>query len=114
LQDLEGVASLSADSTIKPAEPTQRLTSDHTNCTEEIALLKSQLAEATKTLEGVDSVKTLPESEQLQETIEELLVEKTTVGHSYASAVIMTEGVPARKHTERLEGEAYRRVAKRR
>jgi hypothetical protein len=46
---------------------------------EEIARLKSQLSEASKAVPGVNAVKTSPESEQLQETIEELSVEKTNV-----------------------------------
>lgn len=48
-------------------------------CTEEIARLKSQLAEATKAVQDVNGVTTSPESEQLQETIEELSVEKANV-----------------------------------
>lgn len=50
------------------------------HCTEEIARLKSQLAEATKAVQGANGVKTSPASEQLQETIEELSVEKANVG----------------------------------
>jgi hypothetical protein len=66
LQNLEGIASLSSgDTTDKPTEPAQQLTSEHMHCTEEIARLKSQLAEATKAVQGVNGVKTSPESEQL-------------------------------------------------
>ena len=46
---------------------------------EEIARLKSQLSETPKAVPGVNTVKTSPESEQLQETIEELSVEKANV-----------------------------------
>lgn len=46
---------------------------------EEIARLKSQLTEATKTVQSVNGIKTSPESEQLHETIEELSVEKANV-----------------------------------
>lgn len=76
---MEGIANLSADPTDKPTEPAQRLTSEHMHCTEEIARLKSQLAEATKAVQGVNGIKTSPETEQLQETIEELSVEKANV-----------------------------------
>ncbi|KAH9083415.1 hypothetical protein EDB83DRAFT_2511738 [Lactarius deliciosus] len=80
IANLEGIASLSsADPTDKPTESAQRLTSEHMHCTEEISRLKSQLAEATKAPHGVNGVKTPPASEHLQETIEELLVEKASL-----------------------------------
>ncbi|KAH9048365.1 hypothetical protein EDB84DRAFT_1457717 [Lactarius hengduanensis] len=80
ITNLEGIASLSsADPTDKPTESAQRLTSEHMHCTEEISRLKSQLAEATKAPQGVNGVKTPPASEHLQETIEELLVEKASL-----------------------------------
>ncbi|KAH9001990.1 hypothetical protein EDB86DRAFT_3063524 [Lactarius hatsudake] len=79
ITNLEGIASLSsADPTDKPTESAQRLTSEHMHCTEEISRLKSQLAEAIKAPQGVNGVKTPPASEHLQETIEELLVEKAS------------------------------------
>jgi hypothetical protein len=46
---------------------------------EEIARLKSQLAEASKAVQVVNGIKESRESEQLQETIEELSVEKANV-----------------------------------
>ena len=76
---MEGIANLSADLKDKPTEPAQRLTSEHNHCMEEIARLKSQLSEASKAVPGVNTVKTSLESEQLQETIEELSVEKANV-----------------------------------
>ncbi|KAI9437750.1 hypothetical protein H4582DRAFT_1957334 [Lactarius indigo] len=80
IANLEGIASLSsADPTDKPTESAQRLTSEHMHCTEEISRLKSQLAEATKVPQGMHGVKTSPASEHLQETIEELLVEKASL-----------------------------------
>lgn len=80
ITNLEGIASLSsADPTDKPTEAAQRSTSEHTHCMEEIARLKSQLAEASKAVQVVNGIKESRESEQLQETIEELSVEKANL-----------------------------------
>jgi CAP-Gly domain-containing linker protein 1 len=82
-QDLEGVASLtSTDSAEKSSEPSQRSTHGHTHYIEEIARLKSQLAEATTALLDVDKVRMSSASGQLQGTIDELLIEKTNVRHT--------------------------------
>ena len=84
-QDLEGVASLSStDSVDRPSEPTPRSTHGHTHYIEEIARLKSQLAEATEALQGADNDGISASSSQLQKTIDELVIEKTNVRYACA------------------------------
>jgi cell division septum initiation protein DivIVA len=79
-QDLEGVAGLtSTDSADKSSEPAQRSTHGHTHYIEEIARLKGQLAEATEALQEADNARISSSSVQLQETIDELVIEKTNV-----------------------------------
>lgn len=83
---MEGVAGLSsADSTDKSSEAAQRSTHGHPHYVEEIARLKGLLAEATEALQIADKARISSSSDQLQETIDELLVEKTTVRHLHTS-----------------------------
>jgi len=77
---LEGVAGVSStDSADKSSEAVQRSTHGHTHYVEEIARLKGLLAEATDALQNVDKTRTSSTSDRLQETIDELLIEKTNL-----------------------------------
>jgi hypothetical protein len=88
-QDLEGVAGLSStDSVDRSSEPTPRSAHGHTHYIEEIARLKSQLAEATEALQGVDDVRISPSSGQLQKAIDGLLIEKTNVRYACAPVLV--------------------------
>ncbi|KAI0305786.1 hypothetical protein B0F90DRAFT_1107560 [Multifurca ochricompacta] len=103
IADLEGITSLSStDSADKPSEPTQRLTAEHTRYTEEIARLKSQLAEATEALQDADNDRT---SGQLQETIDQLLTKKANLENIQTDlrAKLAEEINVARDLRERLE-----------
>ena len=106
-QDLEGVAGLaSTDSADKSSEPTQRSTHGHTHYIEEIVRLKGQLAEASEALQEVDNARMSSSSGQLQETIDELLIEKTNVSHIYAPVPHRLRVFLARKPSTRLGGQA--------
>lgn len=88
-QDLEGVAGLSStDSVDRSSEPTPRSAHGHTHYIEEISRLKSQLAEATEALQGVDDVRISPSSGQLQKAIDGLLIEKTNVRYACAPVLV--------------------------
>jgi hypothetical protein len=91
-QDLEGITSLSStNSADKTSGPTQPSALDHTRHTEEIARLKGQLAEATGALHNADSARISSSSSQLQETIDELLIEKANVRDICALVTTLTE-----------------------
>jgi len=94
-QDLEGVAGLSStDSADKSSEPAQRSTHGHTHYIEEITRLKGQLVEAT---EALQDARTSSLSNQLQETIDELLIEKTNVRYPCAPRNASAEGISSWK-----------------
>src|SRR5579863_2265698 len=98
LQDLEGVAGLSStDSVDKSSEPAQRSTHGHTHYIEEITRLKGQLVEATEALQDADNARTSSSSSQLQETIDELLIEKTNVRYPCAYCTAPAEGISSWK-----------------
>jgi hypothetical protein len=79
-QDLEGLTSLSSTkSGDKPSESTQHSALEYARYTEEIARLKGQLAEATGSLHNTDIAPMASSSNQLQESINELLIEKANV-----------------------------------
>ncbi|KAH9957889.1 hypothetical protein BC827DRAFT_1137068 [Russula dissimulans] len=83
--DLEGVAGVSStDSADKSSEAVQRSTHGHTHYIEEIARLKGLLAEATDALQNADKARTSSSSDRLQETIDELLIEKINETHAAA------------------------------
>ncbi len=104
---MEGVAGLASnDSADKSSEPTQRSTHGHTHYIEEIVRLKGQLAEALEALQEVDNARMSSSSGQLQETLDELLIEKTNVSHLYAPVPHRLRVFLARKPSTRLGGQA--------
>jgi hypothetical protein len=97
-QDLEGVAGLSStDSADKSSEPAQRSNHGHTHYIEEITRLKGQLVEATEALRDADNAQTSSSSSQLQETINELLIEKTNVRYPCTPCTAPAEGISSWK-----------------
>jgi hypothetical protein len=97
-QDLEGVAGLSStDSADKSSEPAHRSFHGHTHYIEEIARLKGQLVEATEALQHADYARTSSSSTQLQETIDELKIEKTNVRYSRAPCIALADGISSWK-----------------
>ena len=97
-QDLEGVAGLSStDSADKSSEPAHRSTHGHAHYIEEIARLKGQLVEATEALQDADNARTTSSSTHLQETIDELKIEKTNVRYPCAPCTAPADGISSWK-----------------
>ncbi|KAI9509749.1 hypothetical protein F5148DRAFT_1374978 [Russula earlei] len=100
--DLEGVAGLS--STDPTDKSTQRLTHGHMHYIEEIARLKSQLAQATQVSQDAHNTQT-SSTGRLQETIDDLLIEKTNLEnvHNELQAKLVEETHATANLRERLE-----------
>lgn len=64
---------------------------EYTRYTEEIARLKGQLAEATGALQEADGTRISSSSSQLQETVDELLIEKASVRDIYAPVTALAK-----------------------